>query len=131
MAAGDMDASVEAFLTLGAAGPHRALGDLDPEVVDRLRTMAARTMAKHAGEAPAPDLITPVRDTWERAAKIDVPVLAVNGAVDSPDHIGMAERLARTVADGRSVSIDGTAHYPNMERPDTYNEILGDFLRTL
>jgi pimeloyl-ACP methyl ester carboxylesterase len=128
MAAGDLDASVEAF-TLLAAGPHRTLDDLDPGVVSRLRRMTRGTMSKHTpGE---PDLLVPVRDTWERAAGIGVPVLAVNGALDSPDHIGMAERLTGTVADGRAVSIDGTAHYPNMERPGVFNEILDDFLRTL
>ncbi|GIH80128.1 alpha/beta fold hydrolase [Planobispora longispora] len=127
MAAGDLDASVE-WLTLFAAGPHRALDELDPEIVDRLRRMARGTMSKHAKDEP--NRLIPVRDTWERAAGITVPVLAVNGALDSPDHIGMAERLIRTVADGRAISIDGTAHYPNMERPDVFNEILEDFLRT-
>ncbi|MFB4282103.1 MULTISPECIES: alpha/beta fold hydrolase [unclassified Nonomuraea] len=125
MAAGDLDASVEAFTLLGA-GPHRPLDDLDPEVVARLRRMARGTMAKHtAGE---PNLLIPVRDTWERVATIDVPVLAINGAVDSPDHIGMAERLTRTVANGRTASIDQAGHYPNMERPDVFNKILADFL---
>ncbi|GGS95244.1 hydrolase [Planobispora rosea] len=128
MTAGDLEASVEG-LTLFAAGPHRALGDLDPEVVNRLRRMTRGTMSKHTKDEP--DYLIPVRDTWERAADITVPVLAVNGALDSPDHIGMAERLARTVADGRVISIDGTAHYPNMERPDVFNGILEDFLRTV
>ncbi|GAA3413374.1 alpha/beta hydrolase [Streptosporangium vulgare] len=86
-------------------------------------------MGKHtSGE---PDWLVPVRDTWERAAGIGVPVLAVHGAADSPDHIGMAERLAGTVADGRTVSVDGAAHYPNMEHPGVFDEILTDFLRTL
>ncbi|TMR90249.1 alpha/beta fold hydrolase [Nonomuraea basaltis] len=128
MAAGDLDASVEGFM-LFAAGPLRTLEDLDPEVVRRLRRMARGTMSKHTGDEP--DRLVPVRDTWERIAKIDVPVLAINGAVDSPDHIGMAERLARTVANGRAISIEGTAHYPNMERPDVFNQILEDFLGTL
>ncbi|MEU4830055.1 alpha/beta fold hydrolase [Streptosporangium sp. NPDC023615] len=128
MAAGDLEASVEGFM-LFAAGPHRTLDDLDPEVVDRLRRMARGTMSKHTGGEPG--MLVPVRGTWERVATIDVPVLAVNGAVDSPDHIGMAERLVATVADGRAVSIDGTAHYPNMERPEVFDEILGDFLRTV
>ncbi|MEU7433913.1 alpha/beta hydrolase [Streptomyces sioyaensis] len=128
MAAGDLDASVEAF-TLFAAGPHRTLDDLDPEVVGHLREMTRRTLSKHtAGE---PNLLTPVRDTWNRIANIDVPVLAINGAIDSPDHIGMAERLTRTVADGRALSIDGAAHYPNMERPDAFNEALEGFLCTV
>ncbi|MEU6713987.1 alpha/beta hydrolase [Nonomuraea sp. NPDC046802] len=128
MAAGDLDGSVEGFMAF-AAGPHRTLDDLDPEVVRRLERMARATMSKHtAGE---PNLLLPVHDTWERIAKIDVPVLAVHGAIDSPDHIGMAQRLADTVTDGRALSIDGTAHYPNMERPDSYNRILEEFLHTL
>ncbi|MBF8185766.1 alpha/beta hydrolase [Nonomuraea sp. K274] len=125
MAAGDLDASVEGLM-LFAAGPHRTLGDLDPEVVDRLRRMTQGTMSKHTKDEP--DHLIPVRDTWDRAAGIDVPVLAVNGALDSPDHIGMAERLAGAVPDGSAISIDGTAHYPNMERPDVFSDILEDFL---
>lgn len=128
MAAGDLDASIEAFM-LFAAGPHRSLDDVDPDITGRLRRMARATMSKHtAGEA---SLLVPVRDTWDRVAKIDVPVLAINGTIDSPDHIGMAERLASTVANGRAVSIGGTAHYPNMERPIVFNDILEDFVRTV
>ncbi|PBC85974.1 Pimeloyl-ACP methyl ester carboxylesterase [Streptomyces sp. 2133.1] len=128
MADGDLDAAVEAF-TLFAAGPHRSLDDLDPKVVDRLREMTLSTLSKHTADEP--DLRIPVRDTWDRAAKIDVPMLAINGAVDSPDHLGMAVRLTNTVANGHAISIDGTAHYPNMEIPDVFNETLEDFLLTL
>lgn len=128
MAAGDLDAAVEAF-TLFAAGPHRTLDDLDPEVVDRLREMTRSTLSKHTPDEP--DLRIPVHDTWNRAAEIDVPVIAINGAIDSPDHLGMAERLTHTVANGHAISIDGTAHHPNMERPDVFNKALDDFLHTL
>lgn len=128
MAAGDLNASIEAF-TLFAAGPHRTLDDLNPEIVNHLRHITRETMSKHTvGE---PNYLVQVRDTWHRIAKIDIPVLAINGSLDSPDHISMADRLVATVTNGRSVTIDGTAHYPNLERPDTYNELLEDFLRTL
>ncbi|MEU2872167.1 alpha/beta hydrolase [Streptomyces olivoreticuli] len=128
MAAGDLDAAVEAF-TLFAAGPDRTLDDLAPQVVGRLREMTRGTLSKHTADEP--DLRIPVRDTWNRVAEIDVPVLAINGAIDSLDHIGMAERLTRTVASGGAISIDGTAHFPNMERPEAFNKALEDFLRTL
>ncbi|GIG68877.1 alpha/beta fold hydrolase [Phytomonospora endophytica] len=125
MAAGSLEESVE-LLTLFAAGPARTLADLSPDVVDRLRDMARSTMSKHApGE---PDLLVPVTETWERLPGIEVPVLAVHGALDSPDHIGMAERLAASVPDGRAVTIEGAAHYPNMEKPKEYDEALRDFL---
>jgi pimeloyl-ACP methyl ester carboxylesterase len=125
MAVGDLDASVEAF-TLLAAGPHRSIDDLEPQIVNRLRHMARSTMSKHTSDET--NHLVPVPDTWDRAAKIDVPVLAINGALDSPDHIAMAERLTRTVTNGRTISIDETAHYPNMENPDTFNKILEGFL---
>lgn len=62
------------------------------------------------------DWSVPVPDTWERAAKITVPVLAVPGNLDSPDHITGAERLAGLAADDGTTVIEGAAHCPNMER---------------
>jgi pimeloyl-ACP methyl ester carboxylesterase len=128
LAAGDADAWLDAFERFGV-GPHRAPGDVDPDVLLQTRRMARHTIAKHtAGE---PDHLVPVADTWTRAASITVPVLAINGDLDSPDHIAMAELLARTVSDGRTATVPGTAHYPNLERPAAFNEILAGFLRTL
>lgn len=92
--------------------------------------MSRATAAKHTlGET---DWHVPVTDTWARAATITVPVLALNGALDAPDLIAMAERLTRTVAgDGRAVSIEGAAHYPNMEQPKAFTDHLLDWLSTL
>lgn len=125
LAAGDVAGWTDAFM-LFAAGPHRTLGDVDGVVVRRLRTMAEGTLAKHAADEP--DWLVPVADTWARVAEVDVPVLAVSGGIDSDDHLAMAQRLARTVVDGHEATVEGTAHYPNMERPDAFGEILGDFL---
>ncbi|MET9663433.1 alpha/beta fold hydrolase [Streptomyces sp. NPDC006510] len=125
LAAGDIEGWIDAFM-LFAAGPHRTLDDVDGAVVRRLREMTAGTLAKHTGDEP--DRLVPVPDTWARAARIEVPVLAIGGGIDSDDHLAMARRLARTVADGRTATVEGTAHYPNMERPDVFGEILGEFL---
>lgn len=128
MAAGDVSAAIDAFVRIGA-GPSREVGDLDPDVIRRLRDMAWATKTKHtAGE---PDFMVPITDTWDRVSAIDVPVLAIIGALDSPDHITMAERLATSVANGRASFIDGAAHYPNMEEPHRFNEVLGNFLASL
>jgi pimeloyl-ACP methyl ester carboxylesterase len=70
-------------------------------------------------------------DTWPRVPKIDVPVLTVNGALDSPDLIADAERFARTVPNGRSVLVEGVSHFPNLERPEEFNGLLLGFLRDL
>ncbi|MFB6985519.1 MULTISPECIES: alpha/beta fold hydrolase [unclassified Streptomyces] len=128
LAAGDVEGWIDASM-LFVAGPHRTLGDVDPTVVRRLREMTARTLAKHTGDEP--DRRVAVPDTWARAARITIPVLAVIGGIDSDDHIGMPRRLVRTVADGRAAIVEGAAHYPNMERPEAFDEILGGFLESV
>ncbi|WP_229377958.1 alpha/beta fold hydrolase [Streptomyces sp. VRA16 Mangrove soil] len=128
LAAGDLAAAVEAFTRFGP-GPHRGVDDLAPGVVDRLRRMTHATLSKHTADEP--DHRIPVPETWKRAADITVPVLTVTGTLDAPDHNAMAERLARTVGNGRTVPVDGTAHYPNMERPDVFDRLVEDFLRTV
>ncbi|MFG7946448.1 alpha/beta fold hydrolase [Streptomyces cacaoi] len=128
LAAGDAERWLAVHLRF-AAGPHRETADVDPEVLRRLREMTQRTIAKHtAGE---PDHRVPVEDTWKRAADITVPVLAIDGALDTSDHLAMSARLVRTVADGRAATVENAGHFPNMERPDTYNTLLGDFLADL
>ncbi|MGV9314942.1 alpha/beta fold hydrolase [Streptomyces sp. NPDC003691] len=128
LAGGDVTGGVERFLDF-AAGPHRALGEVDPGVVGRLRAAVVRTLGKHrAGE---PVAMVPVPRTWERLSGITVPVLAVNGALDSEDHLRMAGRLVREVADGRTALVEGAAHYPNMERPGAFDTALAEFLEGL
>ncbi|MFF2409804.1 hypothetical protein [Streptomyces sp. NPDC058092] len=80
--------------------------------------MTARTVAKHTGGEP--DRLVPVTDTWARAARLTIPVPAIEGGIDWDDHLGMARRLVRSVADGRAATVEG--------RPDTLDEILGEFV---
>ncbi|WP_335940680.1 alpha/beta fold hydrolase [Streptomyces sp. PTD5-9] len=128
LAAGDIEGWLNGHVRF-AAGPHRSLGDVDADIANRLRAMASRTISKHTvGE---PDHRVPVPQTWRRAASIDVPVLAINGALDVSDHIAMAERLVHAVPDGRAVSVENTAHFPNMEEPAGFNALLAGFLETL
>ncbi|MFE7118698.1 alpha/beta fold hydrolase [Streptomyces sp. NPDC057654] len=127
-AEGDAGGFVDAFVRY-TTGPHRTLDDVDGEVLRRIREMGESTVAKHVGTVPV--LPTPVTDTWARAAKIAVPVLAINGSLDSDDCVGMAERLVAIVPDGRTTTVEGTGHYPNMERPALFNEFLWDFLCNL
>ncbi|CAL9350926.1 Putative non-heme bromoperoxidase BpoC [Streptomyces sp. enrichment culture] len=127
-AEGDVDGWLAAFLRF-APGPHRTLDDIGPALLARLREMALHTLSKHTpGEH---DRRVPVTGTWARAPRTDAPLLTVNGSLDCADIVGEAERLARTVRDGRSVTIEGAGHYTNLEQPETFNRIVLDFLRSL
>ena len=51
-------------------------------------------------------------------------MVVVCGALDSPDHIDAGHRLVHSAADGRAVDIAETAHYPDMERPEEFNDAI-------
>ncbi|MFI7498503.1 alpha/beta fold hydrolase [Streptomyces sp. NPDC049687] len=128
LASGDVEGWLKAFLSY-VPGPHRTLDDLDPDIPRRLREMALNTVSKHTvGET---NWHVPVTDTWPRLPKVEVPVLTVNGALDTADVIAAAQRLADTVQNGRAVLIEGTGHYPNMEKPEEFTAVIREFLGTL
>ncbi|MEV7991733.1 alpha/beta hydrolase [Streptomyces sp. NPDC086077] len=128
LGAGDIEAWLGAFLRV-VPGPHRSVDDIDPDILRGLREMALATISKHTpGEK---DWHVPVTGTWDRVAKTGVPVLTVNGGLEPAELLAAAERLAGTVADGRSLTVDGTGHYPNLEKPGVFNTALLDFLRGL
>ncbi|WP_280910872.1 alpha/beta hydrolase [Streptomyces sp. SAI-208] len=125
---GDIEGWLKVFLR-SVAGPFREAGDIDPRTLDHLREMALHTIAKHTpGER---NWHVPMTDTWARVPEIDVPVLTVNGTLDSPDLLADAERFASTAKNGRSVLVEGTSHFPNLEKPEEFNAIVLDFLHSL
>ncbi|GAA2254058.1 hydrolase [Streptomyces ruber] len=126
LAAGDVAGWADAFSRF-TVGPHRDPAAVDPDVMRRVREMALGTVAKHTpGE---PDHRVPVTATWERVPGIRVPVCAINGALDAPDHLAMAGRLTELVPDGRTVTVPDAAHYPNMEDPVRFDAALASFLK--
>ena len=68
-------------------------------------------------------------DDRRGVAAPEVPVLALNGALDAPDHLENGHRLAELAPAGAYREISRAAHYPNLERPDEYARAVGDFLR--
>lgn len=127
-AAGDMEGWIEAFLRF-LPGPHRRMHEVDQEVarlLDRMvrDTLTAQLVVDETGTPRPPVPPTPVRDTWGRLPGIEVPVLAVVGALDADDHLRMAKTVAESVRHGELVRIDGAAHYPNLERPEEFNSAL-------
>lgn len=128
LSVGDVGAWIEAFVGW-ATGPSRTLADLDPVVVDRLRQMAIRTIAKHTADEPNHRVV--VADAEARVAEIGVPVLAVNGALDSADITVTVDRVLRALPRARLVTVEGAAHYPMMEQPAAFNRVVEEFLGTL
>lgn len=110
------------FFALGF-GIDRPLDDVDPAVLAHVRAMTVATLEHHVPDGP-PVLPTPVPDAAARARGLALPVLAVVGLLDAPDHQRMAREQAQEV-----VEIDHAAHYPNLEAPEEFTAALLAFLR--
>ncbi|CAM5308341.1 alpha/beta fold hydrolase [Streptomyces pilosus] len=128
LAAGDPEAWLRSFLRV-VPGPYRSEDDIDPDISRRLREMALHTLAKHTPDEK--DWLVRLTGSWDRVAEIGVPVLALNGSLEPADLHAAAERLTAAVPDGRSVTVEGTGHYPNLERPRLFNDTVLGFLRSL
>lgn len=129
---GDLQAWIDVFQRF-TAGPARALDEVDPTVRDLIATMARDTVSSHLRTAPdgtpvPPPAPTVVRNTWERVSDLEVPVLAVCGALDGEDHRANCRRLADAVPDGRYLEIPDAAHYPNLEEPELFGTAVRDLL---
>ena len=123
--AADLPAALEIwgrFIT----GPNRTRDDLDPAIPALVDEMTLKTWLKHTADEQ--DWSVHAEDTWARAAKLTIPVLAIIGAADSDDHRHNAERLADSVADGRKATIANAAHYPNMEHPAEFDALVSEFV---
>ena len=116
-------------------GPHRTVDQISPDLVRLNDTMVRHTLTTHVlpvvarGHSPVPP--TPVDGVNPGRREIDVPVLAINGALDADDHLRFARELLELVPHGREVRIPDSAHYPNLEHPALFNDALRDFVHRL
>ena len=124
--AGDLERVSELEVRIWVDGPYRSPEEVDPAVRDLVREMnliALRSEASGLGEERPAD-----PSAAERLGEIQVPSLVVVGALDRPEIVARSEALARHVPRARKVVMDGTAHVPNMERPQEFNEAVLAFL---
>jgi 2-succinyl-6-hydroxy-2,4-cyclohexadiene-1-carboxylate synthase len=64
---------------------------------------------------------------WDDLERIDCPVLAVAGELDTK-YADTAYRIAERVKHGRARLVPGAGHAPQLERPAEFSELLLDFL---
>jgi pimeloyl-ACP methyl ester carboxylesterase len=124
--AGDLERVSELEVRIWVDGPYRSPEEVDPAVRDLVRDMnliALRSEASGLGEELPAD-----PPAAERLGEIRIPTLVVVGALDRPEVVARSEALAQDIPQARKVVMEGTAHVPNMERPEEFNEALLAFL---
>lgn len=105
-------------------GPRSPSGRVGGPVRELFLDMNARALAKGAlltHEIKRP----PARD---RTGEINAPTLLVAGDLDFNYILTRHEGLSESLPNAFAVILEGTAHLPNLERPDLFDPLLLEFL---
>jgi pimeloyl-ACP methyl ester carboxylesterase len=123
---GDHQEAARVEVDTWVVGMDRDPAAVDPEVRRRVTGMLLTAYAH--GEA---DLEEPDPPAAGRLGEVAVPTLVLVGEHDRPDIHAMAGALAAGIPGAERVVLAGTAHLPNMERPDEFNRVVLEFLAKL
>jgi 2-hydroxy-6-oxonona-2,4-dienedioate hydrolase len=125
---GDLDRAAELDIQVWFDGRGRT-----PDQVDAVARNKIYEMDKIALQFEKLELGKPIPldnpPAAKRLSEIKVPVLVIVGDLDQEDIIAAADFMVENLPDARKVVMAGTAHVPNMERPDEFNRYVRDFLK--
>jgi 3-oxoadipate enol-lactonase len=117
LAAGDLDVATELNVRTWL-GP-----DADDATRDRVRAIQ-----RHALEVQKAGGTVPATPAEYDPASITTPALVIAGADDLALLREGAVALARRMPGARHLELDWAGHLPYLERPETVNRLLADFL---
>jgi 2-hydroxy-6-oxonona-2,4-dienedioate hydrolase len=126
---GDIARSVEISLQLWTDGPYRTPQQVDPQVRERVRAMTTHNYERGDDEDVQPQEMEP--PAAGRLSEIHVPMLIIAGGQDTEAILKIADTLEKSIAGAKKVVIPGTAHHPNMEKPQEFNRAVIEFLEQI
>ncbi|MBD0372075.1 MAG: alpha/beta hydrolase [Pyrinomonadaceae bacterium] len=126
--AGDLERVNELELQIWVDGPRRKLSEVDARLRERVREMN-RTALNSSQSLGTERTLAPA--AVQRLDEIKAPTLIITGDLDTPKTLAAARVLAEEIEGAQSVVIEGTAHLPNMERPEEFNRHVLSFLGAL
>lgn len=128
--AGDLDLVAEIETQIWFDGMDRTPGQ-----VNQAMRKLAYEMNRHALSLEArnlgkrlPNIEIPA---FDRLSHLELPVLIIVGAHDTPYILAAADYMVGKLLHARKVIVDDAAHLPNMEHPDEFQAIIKAFLESL
>jgi 3-oxoadipate enol-lactonase len=100
-----------------------------PDIVQRMRAMAEANSPK--GIAAAQRGMAERRDSKDLLGAMNFPVQIIVGSEDKLTPVAEAESMRDGIPHARFHIIEGAGHLSNLERPDEFNSVLIDFIKTL
>ncbi|MFY1680216.1 alpha/beta fold hydrolase [Micromonospora sp. WMMD730] len=124
----DLAASAAGEVRFWVVGPYRRPEDLDPALVAFAEESDRRALAAEQALS-AVDVVELDPPAIDRLGELSMPVLVTAGAVDIPDIIRLADRIAAEAPDARRLpDVPDAAHLVPLERPAPVADALRAFL---
>lgn len=123
---GDQEYVVELMTKAWVAGPYRNLDEVHLNVTTMFSEMVRTSFSKERGKGK---MVFPATKTIDIVENIKVPTLIVTSEFDFPEFNEIADYLHEKIIDSQKVTLHGTAHMINMEKPEGFNKIVLEFLK--
>jgi 3-oxoadipate enol-lactonase len=124
--AGDMEKTNELETQLWAVGAGRQREDIPASVYERILDANRIVLENEIKGIGTVEEMKP--SGANRMDEIRVPVLVIWGDKDVPVIPVAAASMQEKIAGARGYLIPNTAHFPNMEQPETFNRVVLEFL---
>jgi pimeloyl-ACP methyl ester carboxylesterase len=123
---GDYIREAEMDVEIWVDGFHRPVGSVDSAIRHKVYNMSLASYNRPTGQS-----IPLQPPAAQRLGEIQVPTLVIVGDIDVADTIASCQALAQGIKGARYVVIKDVAHMVNMEKPQEFNQLVLDFLRTV
>lgn len=125
---GDFAQAAELEVQIWVDGIGRTPDQLSPVLRARVRAMDTIALQNEVLDLGEPQPLDP--PAVQRLHALQVPTLLLAGDLDQPRVLDAFALMAAHLAQVQAVVMPGTAHLPNMEQPERFNELVLNFLAT-
>jgi len=128
--AGDLDRVAEIETQIWFDGTGRTPEQVNP-VMRKLCYEMNRQALSHEVKQLGKRLPNAETPAFDRLTDLNIPVLVIVGAHDTPYILAAADYMTEKIPLARKVLIEDAAHLPNMDQPQEFREIVTTFLKSL
>jgi pimeloyl-ACP methyl ester carboxylesterase len=126
LARSDLVAATELNLKMWVEGFNRQPETVSDEIRKRVREMQLNIFSQpEVADVIEKELVPAAIDQLH---KIMIPTLVIVGDKDVAEFQTISKLIAQKIENARHEVISGTAHLPNMEKPEEFNRLVFDFL---
>jgi 3-oxoadipate enol-lactonase len=127
---GDYERASELETRIWVDGPERTPQQVDPQVRQRMYELNLDNY-RRAGNAEFPPTLPLEPPAIERLGEVAIPTCLIIGDKDVREMLGVMDILEQGIPGAKKVVMHGVAHALNVEKPEEFNRIVLDFLRSL